>query len=81
MHDFGLHGFGMGFIFWVIILLILFIIFYQLKEKGSNTKVPSAKDILDRRYANGEIDTAEYHERLNEIQSTHKDDNDLFSKD
>ena len=67
MHDFGLHGFGMGFIFWIILLLILSIIFYQLKGKDPNPKALSPKDILDRRYANGEIDTAEYKERLNEL--------------
>jgi len=80
MHNYGLHGFGMGFGFWLIILLVLFFIFYQLKEKN-NKKRSSAKEILDKRYAKGELDTDEYHERLNEILSTQRSDDDLFSKD
>jgi len=76
MNSFGFHGFGMGFGFWLIILLVFFFIFYQFNEKG-NKKGSSAKEILDRRYANGEIDTDEYHKHLNEIQSTKRSENDL----
>ncbi len=40
-------------------------------------KKSSAKEILDRRYANEEIDTDEYRTRLNEIQSSKRSENDL----
>jgi len=80
MHSYGFHGFGMGFAFWLIILLLFFFIFYQLNEKG-NKKESSAKEILDRRYASGEIDTDEYRKCLNEMQSTQRSDDDLSSRD
>ena len=60
----GHHGWGMGFGMWFILILFLFIIVYVLKEMTkSQEKHTSAQDILDRRYANGEIDTEEYEEK------------------
>jgi putative membrane protein len=56
MYDFGLHGFGMW-IGWFVPVLILLIIFYMFQNKSDTL---SAKDILDKRYANGEIDDEEY---------------------
>jgi putative membrane protein len=59
--DFIGHGYGMGFGMWFIPILLVLIVIYFLKEnsksQGDNS---SAQDILDKRYANGEIDTAEY---------------------
>jgi len=62
------HGLGMGFGMWIIPILFLLLLFYLLKE-NSKTKEehPSAQDILDKRYANGEIDTKEYEERTNAL--------------
>jgi putative membrane protein len=59
--DFIGHGYGMGFGMWFIPILLVLIVIYFLKEnsKGQGDN-PSAQDILDRRYANGEIDTEEY---------------------
>ncbi|MEN8727550.1 MAG: hypothetical protein ABF276_06255 [Sulfurovum sp.] len=58
------HGWGMGFGMWFTLILFGFIMFYFLKEtnKGEE-KHSSAQDILDKRYANGEIDTKEYEEK------------------
>ena len=62
------HGWGMGFGMWFTLILFVLIVLYFLKE---NTKVKekhsSAQDILDRRYANGEIDTEEYQEKSNAL--------------
>ena len=67
----GHHGWGMGFGMWVILLLFILIVFYFLKESSkSQEKHSSAQDILDRRYANGEIDTEEYEERSKAINKT-----------
>jgi putative membrane protein len=56
------HGWGMGFGMWLIPVLLIIVIIYFLKDNNQD-KSPSAQDILDRRYANGEIDTEEYKEK------------------
>jgi putative membrane protein len=58
------HGWGMGFSIWCILIVIGFILFYFLKGH-TNKGYSSAQDILDRRYANGEINTEEYEEKSN----------------
>jgi len=64
------HGWGMGYGMWFTLLLFVFIIFYFLKDndkdKGKD-KTSSAQDILDKRYANGGIDTKEYKEKSNAL--------------
>jgi len=59
---------GMGFGMWFTLILLILIVVYVLKEstKGQE-KYTSAQDILDKRYANGEIDTKEYEERSNAL--------------
>lgn len=61
MDSFGLYGFGM----WLVPLLLVLAVFYFANENKKDK--PSPKDILDKRYANGEIDTKEYKERLEEL--------------
>jgi len=62
------HGWGMGFGMWFTLLLFVFIVFYLLKENTkSKEKDFSAQELLDKRYANGEIDTKEYEERSNAL--------------
>ncbi len=62
------HGWGMGFGMWIIPLLFVLLVFYFLKESNkSEDKHTSAQDILDKRYANGEIDTQEYEEKSNAL--------------
>ncbi len=62
------HGWGMGFGMWFTLILLILVVFYFVKESTkSNEKHSSAQDILDRRYANGEIDTEEYEEKSNAI--------------
>ena len=64
MHGFGMHGLGMG-LGWLIFLGLIVGALYFLK--GEKHQERSAKDILDLRYAKGEIDTKEYRERLKEL--------------
>ena len=66
--DYVGHGWGMGFGMWFTLILFILLIVYFLKEntKGEE-KHSSAQDILDRRYANGEIDTEEYQEKYDAL--------------
>lgn len=62
------HGWGMGFGVWCTMIVVGFILLYILK--GNTKKIEgdsSAQDILDKRYANGEIDTQEYEEKSNTL--------------
>ena len=53
------HGInGMGFV-WIIPLLFIFALFYFINSNNNSDK-ESAQDILDKKYANGEIDEEEY---------------------
>ena len=61
MDGFGLHGWEM----WLVPLLLVLIVFYFIND--NKKEKPSAKDILDKRYASGEIDTKEYQEKLKEL--------------
>ena len=66
--DFIGHGCGMGFGMWFIPILFLIIVLYFLKENSKGeAKTPSAQDVLDKRYASGEIDTEEYKEKSDAI--------------
>ena len=64
------HGGGMGFSIWCIMIVIGFILFYYLK--GQTEGYSSAQDILDKRYANGEINTKEYEEKSNILKKLDK---------
>jgi len=54
------HGWGMGF-GWFIPLLIIALIFHLLHNKKRDKS--EAQEILDKRYANGGIDKEEYEEK------------------
>lgn len=67
MHCFGNYGFGMGFgwifmiLFWVIVIFLV----VALVKKASSGEKETAKEILKKRYARGEISKEEF-ERLKE---------------
>ena len=71
MYTYGMHGWGMFFGWLIPIGLLLMLVYFFNEKRGS-----SAKDILDRRYAKGEIDTKEYRERLKELSSLNDDNSD-----
>lgn len=54
------HGWGMGF-GWVLLFLVLGLAFYLMRN--TKKEQSSAQDLLDKRYANGGIDTKEYDEK------------------
>lgn len=62
----------MGFGMWLIPILFVIIIFYVLNENNKGKKKEtSVQDILDKRYANGEIGLEEYEERSNILKEHH----------
>jgi len=62
MNGYGMHGwgFGMGFGWLIPLLLIVVLVYYINSNKSSKNEGLSARELLDRRYANGEIDEQEY---------------------
>lgn len=65
MYDIG-HGWGMGFGMWLLPVVLIVVVILLLKDTNKE-KPSSAQDILDRRFANGEIDLEEYQERSNAL--------------
>lgn len=72
MYYYGMHGWGMVF-GWLVPIIAVLLFFYFYKARQS----PSAKEILDCRYAKGEIDTKEYRERLKELGYTQEGETPL----
>jgi len=59
---------GAGWIFWILLIVILIFVFARRNPgRAPEPSPPSALDILDRRYAAGEISTAEYEERKSRL--------------
>ena len=65
-----MNGFGMG-LGWLIPILLIVGLVYLLNDNGrrKDDKKLSPKEILDLRFAKGEIDKEEYEERLKTLQS------------
>ena len=53
----SMNEYSMGYSWILLLVFILIIVYFINKLLADNT---SAKDILDKRYANGEIDENEY---------------------
>ena len=65
MYEYGWHGAGMVFI-WIVPFLILMTFVYLARKDCKQSLTP--REILERRYARGEIGTEEYRERLKELE-------------
>ena len=62
------HGWAVGFCVWCSIIALGFILFYVLKASSKNAQGhSSAQDILDKRYANGEINRQAYEDKSNAL--------------
>ena len=57
-----MSGGGMGFS-WLILLVVGFFAYYLYDKNSKKSNKTSPKDLLDRRFANGEIDEKEYEKR------------------
>jgi putative membrane protein len=62
MYDYGMSGWGFGMgLGWLIPLLLIVVLVYYINNNKSNKKEGlTAKEILDKRYVNGEIDEQAY---------------------
>jgi putative membrane protein len=62
------HGWGVGFSVWCTMIVVGFILFYFLRKNTNNAEGhSSAQDILDKRYANGEMSIQAYEEKSNAL--------------
>lgn len=70
MHDFNFFGGGWMMFFWwfLIILLVVFAIRVLIRiNQKDQRKEETPIEILERRYANGEIDEEEFNKRKREL--------------
>ena len=71
-HDMGDFGWGMSFgwvfmvLFWVLVILSIIALFKWLTG-SSGTRNKTAREILQERYARGEIDRKEYQEKTRDL--------------
>jgi len=78
MHDWGWGSgwmwlmplFGMVWFALMIVVIVLLVRWLGGRNGGRSTSIRTARDILDERYARGEIDREEYLKRKNDIAST-----------
>lgn len=68
MHDFHFFGGGwMMFFWWVLLIALIVIIVKVLFYSKPNREKYTPLEILERKYAKGEIDKEEYEERKEEL--------------
>ena len=70
MHGHGVFGLGMGWgwiIGLIIVVAIIWMVFKFMNQQKQITNNKSALDLLNERYAKGEIDKAEYEERKKDL--------------
>jgi putative membrane protein len=66
--DYVGYGWGVGFCVWCSIIALGFILIYFLRGSSHNSEGhSSAQDILDKRFANGEINRQAYEESSNTL--------------
>lgn len=63
MNEYGIHEMGFG---WLLALPLIILILYFINNQNENT---SAREILDQRYAKGEINENEYRRMKKQISS------------
>lgn len=73
---YNLFGFLPMFLVWnVLIIVVVALIFWWLTKGGA--KKETAKDILDRRYAQGEIDRKTYKQMIKDLKDDLKEVKDI----
>ena len=67
MYGFGPGGWGFGgigmILFWVLLVIAVVALFRTSRGKGCEHRTKTSLEILDERYAKGEIDREEYLKR------------------
>lgn len=68
----GFFGMGVGWLWWIIILIIIVLVVWMVLQRNNRNQsqappIETARETLERRYANGEINTEEYRERKREM--------------
>ncbi|MEW5882329.1 MAG: SHOCT domain-containing protein [Pseudomonadota bacterium] len=70
MNGYGMGGwFGMG-LWWILVVVLVVIVgMWAFKRAGDSPSAPreSARDILDKRYARGEIGRDEYEQKKRDL--------------
>lgn len=68
MWDYGnwspLAGLVMGLLMLAFWAVVIWAIVWVVRQLSSRSSTPGARDVLDRRFASGEIDEDEYRDRL-----------------
>jgi len=65
------HGGGFMWILWLVITVAIVFLIIGLSKQARANRL-GAKEILDRRFANGEIDEAEYNRRKALLEKTER---------
>ena len=60
-----MYGMGFGWIFFIV--LIGMVIYFFTQQGGNEKSEKSAQDILDERYAKGEIEEQEYKDKSKDL--------------
>ncbi len=69
MYDWHVFGGGIMWLFWIVILglLVWFVVALSRRPGGPGEDRKSAREILDERYARGEIDREEYEQKRTDL--------------
>jgi len=74
-HDMGEWGWGMGFgwffmlLFWALVILGIVAIAKRITGGNGSTRSKTALEILQERYARGEIEQQEYQQKRRDLES------------
>ena len=71
-YGFGMGGFGSIFMILLVVVVVVLLVgaYKQVREdrRGSGVSKPPARELLDERYARGEIDAEEYGRKRADIE-------------
>ncbi len=69
MHDFGFGGgwFGMGLWWVVVVAVVIWLVWMAGRGRDSAARGESALEVLNKRYASGEIGREEYEQKKRDI--------------
>ena len=69
MYEWHGYGGGMMWIFWILLLLALavFVVILTRRQQNTNNRDKTALEILQDRYARGEIDRDEYLQKRDDL--------------